>query len=340
MKRMISLILTVVSVMCLFLTCTISGGAVDKTGPEVRVNGKIVEFPDIQPYINDDLRTMIPVRGVTEALGADVSYDKVQRAAIVEKDGTKLTIPIGSKEMTVEKDGEKSIVTMDTEAVLIDNARTMVPIRFVAETLGAWVSFSSAYNTVQIYDDVLTPNEITALHALDNHWEVCDARKPLLQGRFGYENLNECCIRDFTSAIDYTITNVYTGDTYTNGKDPVEDETLLLADYICGAFSERYSNKYSGATATFRTDISCLAATTAGTGNTYINRGYLTIKFANNADIAKYKKTLNTCDFGNIKAGETYTFALESIWMMNIASGRPTCMGVYDVTDGTYNSWR
>lgn len=340
MKRILSLVFAVATIMCLLVICTIPGSAVDKTGPEVRVNGKIVEFPDIQPFINDDLRTMIPVRGVTEALGADVSYDKVQRAAIVEKDGTKLTIPIGSKDMTVEKDGKKTIVTMDTEAVLIDNARTMVPIRFVAEALGAWVSFSTAYNTVQIYDDVLTPDEITALHALTNHQKVCDARKPLLEGRFGYENLNECCIRDFTSTVDYTIKNPYNGDTYTNGKDPIEDKALLVADYICDSFSEQYTSKFCGATATFRTDLSCLAATTVSKNSTYINRGYLTITFDDDANIEKYKSRLNTSDFGDIKAGVTCTYAIESIWMINLASNRPTCMGKYDVTGGSYNPWR
>ena len=52
--------------------------------PEVRVNGHLVEFPDAQPYYNEDDRTMIPVRFVTEALGADVSWSKLRKGAIMQ----------------------------------------------------------------------------------------------------------------------------------------------------------------------------------------------------------------------------------------------------------------
>ena len=38
----------------------------------VIVNGQKVKFPDTEPYINTDGRTMVPVRFVSEMLGAEV----------------------------------------------------------------------------------------------------------------------------------------------------------------------------------------------------------------------------------------------------------------------------
>ena len=75
----------------------------------VRVNGYLVEFPDEKPFVNSDNRTMIPVRFVTEALGAKVSWSSKQNAAIIEKDGVKIALPVGRNEMTVTRDGKESI---------------------------------------------------------------------------------------------------------------------------------------------------------------------------------------------------------------------------------------
>jgi len=340
MKKVKAIIFVVLTIVSLVAACAGTCFAAESSsGPDVRVNGRIVNFPDEKPFIKDG-RTYIPVRFVAEALGADVSWSHEIQGAIIKKDNLELQLPIGSKTMTVMKNGEITTVTMDA-AAMKQNGRTLIPIRFVAEAMGAWVSISPAYNTVQVYNDVLTPAEIDELHSFDNHWKVCDERKTLLDGKYNYENLNECCIRDFTSDISYTIKNLYNGDTYVNGVDLVEKKAQLLADYICDSFAEQYTyNGFCGTNATFRTDVSCLAATTAGTDAAYINRGYLTITFDDDADIADYKRTFNTSKFGDIKAGETYTYAIESIWMMNLASGRPSCMGKYDVTNNSYAPWR
>ena len=67
--------------------------------------------------------------------------------------------------LRVTKNGKTDTVTMDTAAVLKDS-RTYVPIRFVAEALGAYVDYSDAYRTVGIYSEVLTQEQIKMLQAL------------------------------------------------------------------------------------------------------------------------------------------------------------------------------
>ena len=69
MRRILALIWVVIMVVSLGLLCTVSAVAKnDDSEPNVRVNGRMVEFPDKKPYIKNG-RTYIPVRFVAEALG-------------------------------------------------------------------------------------------------------------------------------------------------------------------------------------------------------------------------------------------------------------------------------
>ena len=124
---------------------------------QIAVNSVKVEFPDAKPFVDSNSRTLIPVRFVTEAMGATVSWDQDSWTAVIEKDGIKIEIAIGEKDVKVTQKGETTIVSMDTVAV-IKEGRTFVPIRFVAETLGAFVGYSDLYNLA----DIVMPEEVTA----------------------------------------------------------------------------------------------------------------------------------------------------------------------------------
>jgi hypothetical protein len=332
MKKLISMILALVMIAALSVPVF-----AEETGkvPEVRVNGYLVDFPDQKPYIDTNKRTLIPVRFVAESLGADVSWDKTQRAAIIVKDGTRLTIPIGSKDMTVQKNGRSTTTTMDTEAVLINNARTMVPIRFVAEALGAWVSYASGFSTVQIYDDVLTPDEIDALHAVALTSMKTDTRTQdsslasLFSGTYRIENQNEYALRNYVSNANLNgalVKNPYDGTSWTVGGD-VQDEHSLVARFIRSDMAAEFTKAGDGVTAVYRTDESCMLANAVDAdGFTYQNYGYLTLTFANNANMAEWKQYHSYYSkLGDLQAGHTYTFTLEAFYWVNLAREVPTC---------------
>ncbi len=109
------------------------------------VNGDVMYFPDGQPYINEDNRTMVPIRFISEQLGADVSWDEVRQTVNISYNQSTISIPLGKKLSFV--DGKE--IELDTNAV-IENGRTMVPLRFVSEALGAEVLYSSTELTVRI----------------------------------------------------------------------------------------------------------------------------------------------------------------------------------------------
>lgn len=82
------------------------------------------------PYIDQQNRTMVPLRAISEAFGYDVDWDNANRTALIEGDNLSIKLPVGQSYGYVNN---KS-VSFDTKTV-IKNDRTYVPLRFVGETL-------------------------------------------------------------------------------------------------------------------------------------------------------------------------------------------------------------
>jgi len=111
----------------------------------VTVDGKKVVFPDAKPFIDENGRTLIPVRFVTEDLGATVEWNAEDREVYITKDKSNVLIRIGQERILVNGITK----TMDTKAI-IRYDRTYVPIRYVAEGLGATVGWDAGTRTVII----------------------------------------------------------------------------------------------------------------------------------------------------------------------------------------------
>lgn len=113
----------------------------------VYVNGKKVNFPDQQPYINENNRTMVPVRFISESLGAEVEWDDKNKTVIIQKNDKTIKLKIGENKADVNDE----IIVFDTKAEL-KNSRTMVPLRFISEALGAKVNWINDTRTVEIVE--------------------------------------------------------------------------------------------------------------------------------------------------------------------------------------------
>ena len=99
---------------------------------------------DVAPVIRAE-RTMLPIRFVAKALGAEVAWDDALNKVTITKDDMKIELIIGSAIAVVN--GEN--VTLDAPA-FIENSRTYLPLRFVAENLGATVTWDAAAQQVTI----------------------------------------------------------------------------------------------------------------------------------------------------------------------------------------------
>lgn len=118
---------------------------IDYIGAKVRVNDKLIAFEDQFPIILDEGYTFVPVRGVAEALGADVEWDHKNYQAIIEKNGVEIIIPIDDDYAYVDYEP----YLLDSPSRLV-NGRTMVPLRFVAESLDCEVDWDGETRTVII----------------------------------------------------------------------------------------------------------------------------------------------------------------------------------------------
>jgi hypothetical protein len=112
--------------------------------PTVTVDGRTVKFPDMQPRVMYN-HVMVPLRGVFELMHANVDFDfGAQRITCVKDDAT-VQLMLGDKEARVN--GEK--VLFDAPATL-SHGRTLVPVSFLAQALGARVEWDDANQTVRI----------------------------------------------------------------------------------------------------------------------------------------------------------------------------------------------
>lgn len=111
---------------------------------KVYIDGKQLDFTDTDPVIENS-RTMVPMRAVFESLGAEVRWDAANNVVSGTKDGITVSLKIGDSKGYIN--GEA--VNLDAPAK-IQNARTLVPLRFVAESFHADVAWDNAARTVRI----------------------------------------------------------------------------------------------------------------------------------------------------------------------------------------------
>ena len=80
-------------------------------------------------------------------MGAQVEWNAVERKVLIKKDGQEIILTIGSNIAYVN--GQE--VLMDCAPHIPAPGRTLVPVRFISETLGARVEYNSEKREVTIY---------------------------------------------------------------------------------------------------------------------------------------------------------------------------------------------
>ncbi|ODB65672.1 MULTISPECIES: stalk domain-containing protein [Paenibacillus] len=122
--------------------------AASSTKPiEVLLNAKKIQFPDAKPFQDSNDYVMVPIRFVSEALGAKVGWEKTggQLAVSIKNDAHAVNMTVGQNTATV--DGQTK--TYETKIILKQN-RTFVPLRLVSEGLGQTVEWDKVSRWVWI----------------------------------------------------------------------------------------------------------------------------------------------------------------------------------------------
>ena len=174
----------------------------------VTIDGVVVDFEGQPPTIVDG-RTLVPVRGVFEALGFEVDWDSDTRTVSLTSDIYVVLITVDSATFTTNG----TSYTLDVPAQII-NGRTMLPIRAVLESIGYFVDWDSTTRTVlisveNVYDNVygeidftpflVTQNELDSM----NQNELTEFIRQLRQIEVRSSNLEiQGDIAEFISALE------------------------------------------------------------------------------------------------------------------------------------------
>jgi len=110
---------------------------------QAEVNGLLIQLDAPPTIING--RTMVPLRFVSETFGAEIGWDGAEQKITLIFYGKTIELWIGRS--TAMVNGEPMI--LDAPPTII-NGRTMVPLRFCAETFGAEVGWDGATQTITL----------------------------------------------------------------------------------------------------------------------------------------------------------------------------------------------
>ncbi|MCL2839100.1 MAG: copper amine oxidase N-terminal domain-containing protein [Oscillospiraceae bacterium] len=147
--KMIAALMAIV----IFLSFAIGIGANAQQPIRVILDGRTLQF-DVQPTIIND-RTMVPMRGIFEALGANVEWNEATRTVTATRGALTVQTTIGNNVITVN--GVRT--TMDVAPVIVSD-RTLVPVRFISEAFGYDVEWDGVSRIVSI-DSLVIDNEVS-----------------------------------------------------------------------------------------------------------------------------------------------------------------------------------
>ncbi len=145
MKKLLSFILVIV-----MIAGCMPFSNVFATDISVKIDGAAQNY-DVMPVIENG-RTLVPMRAIFEALGANVEWDNTSKTVTGTKGETKVSLQIGNTSAKVNQ----TEVTLDVPGKIISD-RTMVPVRFISESLGCNVGWDDTSKTVIINTTNLLP---------------------------------------------------------------------------------------------------------------------------------------------------------------------------------------
>lgn len=108
------------------------------------VDGEVQPPLEAAPFIHNG-RTMVPIRFISEAFGAEVRWEAITKGIIIILGDTVISMQVGSTIVMVN--GESH--TIDVPPI-IKNGRTFVPLRFIAENFGCEVKWDNETQTITI----------------------------------------------------------------------------------------------------------------------------------------------------------------------------------------------
>lgn len=206
----------------------------------------LLEPVDAEPYLNEDGRTMVPVRFIAESFGAEVTWQGQTQSVILKHLDTVVEFRVD--DATVIVNGVAS--EMDTKMVLDPvQGRTFVPFRFAVEPLGVVISDVNFNENQILRIDLLSQASINNL-SLGNtkDFVISTLGQPSAKGlsAYGFEwwfyaddykQYLQIGIADdkvvvlYTNGLKWSYENTYSGMTLEALQDIVDTESIVETTY-------------------------------------------------------------------------------------------------------------
>lgn len=313
MKKILCIALVIFMTLPCFMFCA---GADDSLS--VYINGVQISF-DVPPQIING-RTMVPLRAIFEALGAEVSWEAETSTAVSKRGNTEIRITIGENRLL--KNGAE--IPVDVPAQIVDS-RTLVPARAVAESYDCNVFWDGDNRIVRILtftpaEPVLTEDDTTIVMKIGDT-EISKARynvvKNYISGVYSFENPaileenTEFFLKYFESAKIYA---AQLGKQTSQVQKDVVDYTMYT--YKLNNVYDLYLSQLEttdAANLEFNYDIICVNNLVDADFNfenseilSYARENYVRVKHIYTPDKATAEKALS-----EIKAGKDFDAAVE-----------------------------
>ena len=143
MKKFIAILISAVMAFASAGTVAAAGVNAIQNQAGIFVNGEKVEFSNPPMLVSG--RNLVPVRSIFEKLGAEVEWHPENSTVTVKNEQTDIVMRIGYTAATVNN----RMVRMDVPPLILNNY-TMIPLRFIAETLMAEVGWNPQNGDVSI----------------------------------------------------------------------------------------------------------------------------------------------------------------------------------------------
>lgn len=123
----------------------------------VQLNGEYINFMDdngnvVNPEMINN-RTMVPMRKIFEVVGAEVEWNGEEKIVVATTEEKVIQLQIDNNEAILKdkNTGEEKTIELDAAPVILNN-RTMVPVRFIAESLDRHVGWDKDNRCVIVID--------------------------------------------------------------------------------------------------------------------------------------------------------------------------------------------
>lgn len=161
------------------------------TDVNVQINSEKVNFTDSEGNtVNAQVvnsRTMVPMRKIFELLGLEVEWDGENKIVTGKSENITIILQIDNNVATKEVAGQKKEIILDVPPMLIED-RTMVPLRFIAESLDKQVGWDNKERTAVIIDYTYFLNTLKSKATPLYNFLVNDLAKSKNEGTIYYDD--------------------------------------------------------------------------------------------------------------------------------------------------------